>query len=142
MSGEIFEKKPQLLKNWKFIKSLRLYRITNIVMDQVHALRIRSFVNFLKNNSNSGAYVRIEENFKSSISKFREKNTPINKVAAEKLEKENWLSEQEANRAKDHDTDLKSMTKDEFNCLVLHGYETAKWNVELFWDNIQTSISG
>lgn len=116
----------------------RLIRIVDIISDQVRALRVRSFVNFLQNPNkkkekpNSGAYIGIGKNCLSVISKCEKNNKPINKTTAEEFKKKNWLPKQKVDSAKNYDTDLKKMTGDDFDNLVQHGYETAKWSIELF----------
>ena len=46
--------------------------------------------------------------------------------------KENWLPAEEVAIAAEYPTNLSQLTKDDFDRLSRHGYETAKWNECLF----------
>lgn len=95
---------------------------------QVRSLRVRSFNNFLINNPGSGFYFMIGTSPVESVKAFRKSDVKI----AKKLLQYNWLSEKGIKLAAGYKTTLKRMTEKEFDIISRHGYETAKWNFELF----------
>lgn len=109
------------------LNPFRFKRIADIASDQIHALRVRAFVNFLQKNPTAGAYVGIGASAKSSIKRFSEGH----KAIAAKLLAQSWLSDTDAKRAATYSTTLHKLTEPNFDLLARHGYETAKWNVEI-----------
>ena len=109
------------------LNPFRFKRIADITSDQTRALRVRAFVNFLQRCPKSGAYVGIEAAAESSIRRFTKGRE---EVAAQLLTHE-WLPVDESERAATYDTNLCKMSDASFDLLARHGYETAKWNVEM-----------
>jgi NTE family protein len=105
----------------------RFKRIADITMDQCRALRIRPFVNYLQNNPALGAYVGIGANAVPLI----EKHAKINDAISRELLCQEWLSLEEVRLAADYSTDLGKLSLSMFDTIERHGYETAKWNIEL-----------
>lgn len=112
---------PHPLNPWRF------KRIADIALDQCRALRVRAFVNFLKKHPTAGAYVGIGAAAESSIKRF----TAGREVLAEKLLNQAWLSADEAKQAANYSTTLRQLSEATFDLLEQHGYETAKWNLEM-----------
>lgn len=109
------------------LNPFRFKRIADIALDQSRALRVRAFVNFLQQDPAAGAYVGIGAAAESSIRRFA---AGCEAVASGLLD-ETWLSADEAKRAATYSTNLHRMTEATFDLLARHGYETAKWNVEM-----------
>lgn len=109
------------------LNPFRFKRIADIALDQSRALRVRAFVNFLQKSPAAGAYVGIGAKAEDSIQRFSKGREAL---AAELLSK-SWLSAEEAERAVVYSTTLRQMTEPSFDLLARHGYETAKWNVEM-----------
>ena len=106
----------------------RAVRVVNMILSQVRSLRVRSFNNFLINNPGAGFYFMIGISPEESIKAFRKSDVRI----AGKLLQYDWLSEKEIRLAAGYKTTLKKMSVKEFDIISRHGYETAKWNFELF----------
>lgn len=109
------------------LNPFRFKRIADIALDQSRALRLRAFVNFLQNNPTAGAYVGIGTAAESSIKRFAKGREAI----ASELLSGTWLSAADAKRAAAYSTTLHKLTEASFDLLARHGYETAKWNVEM-----------
>ena len=105
----------------------RFKRVADIAFDQCRALRVRAFVNFLQENPAAGAYLGIGSAAVSSIKRFAKGREAL----AEKLLREGWLSGDDANRAATYSTTLRQLDVSTFDLLERHGYETAKWNMEM-----------
>jgi NTE family protein len=109
------------------LNPLRFKLIADIAMDQCRALRIRPFMNFLQQNPSAGAYVGIGADAVSQIKKHAEKNESVaNELLALK-----WLTAEEARQAAAYGTNLCKISPFWFDLIERHGYETAKWNIEL-----------
>lgn len=105
----------------------RFKRIADIALDQSRALRVRAFVNFLQKNPMSGAYLGIGARAEESIRKL---SMGREQVAAQLL-REQWLSTEESKVAAAYSTTLHRMSEVSFDLLARHGYETARWNLEM-----------
>ena len=79
----------------------RLKHVTDIISDQSRALRVRSFINFSKNNPKKGFYIYIKES---------------------KIPKEN----ENASFTQAFPTTLKKLNEKQFDMLLEHGYEACK----------------
>ncbi|MBD2944623.1 patatin-like phospholipase family protein [Burkholderia pseudomallei] len=109
------------------LNPFRFKRIADIALDQSRALRVRAFVNFLQRNPTAGAYVGIGAAAESSIKRFARGREAL---VAELLTGA-WLSSEDAKRAATYSTNLRRLTESSFDLLARHGYETAKWNIEM-----------
>ena len=109
----------------------RAVRVVNMILSQVRSLRVRSFNNFLINNPGTGFYFLIGTYPEELIKKFQKANL----TAAKKLLRYKWLSGEDIKMAAGYKTTLKKMISKEFDIISRHGYETAKWNVELFYND-------
>ncbi|MDN7909665.1 patatin-like phospholipase family protein [Burkholderia cepacia] len=109
------------------LNPFRFKRIADIALDQGRALRVRAFVNFLQKNPTAGAYVGIGAAAESSIKRFAKGRETI----AAGLLTRDWLPDTDAKRAATYSTTLHRLTELNFDLLARHGYETAKWNVEM-----------
>ena len=85
----------------KQLSPWRLKHITDIISDQSRALRVRSFINFSKNNPKKGFYIYIKES---------------------KIPKEN----ENASFTQAFPTTLKKLNEKQFDMLLEHGYEACK----------------
>lgn len=117
------------------LNPLRFKRIADIALDQCRGLRVRSFINFLKNSPASGAYVGIGAHAVSNIKSF----ATGREVFADKLLREEWLSEDMVKRAASYSTTLNQLDNFSFDLLAQHGYETAKWNMEMMTQPLNSS---
>lgn len=109
------------------LNPFRFKRIADIALDQCRALRIRAFINFLQRNPSSGAYVGIGTTAEPAIKRL----APGREAFAEELLQESWLSDKDTRQAATYSTTLRQLTEPTFDLLARHGYETAKWNLEL-----------
>lgn len=109
------------------LNPFRFKRIADIALDQCRALRVRAFINFLQKNPAAGAYLGIGTAAMSSIKRFAKGREAL----AEKLLCEEWLSADDAKRAATYSTTLLRLDVPTFDLLERHGYETAKWNMEM-----------
>ncbi|MDR5804982.1 hypothetical protein [Caballeronia sp. LZ001] len=109
------------------LNPFRFKRIADIALDQSRALRVRAFVSFLQQQPDSGAYLGIGADAQSSIRRFRSGKEAV----AASLLAGKWLQAEQAREAAGYDTTLSKMPTAGFDLLALHGYETAKWNIEL-----------
>jgi len=102
----------------------RLIRTMNIVMDQARALRVRSFVHFLRGNPKSGRYFMIGANVRDQVKNgLLQSGNPVLEDCK--------LSDDEIAFARNFSTRLKALGEETFDLIARHGYETAKWNNEL-----------
>lgn len=106
----------------------RFKRLADIMSDQIRAIRVRAFVNYLQASPSKGAYLMIGSNAIKNLEDFG----ATNEAVKNRLLERNWLSAKESNSAQQYPTNLKRMTSDTFDLLVRHGYETAMWNCELY----------
>lgn len=90
----------------KKLSPWRLKHITDIISDQSRALRIRSFINFSKNNFGQGLYINIKES---------------------KIPKDN----KNAIFTQSFPTTLKKLAENEFDMILDHGYEACKMRMDL-----------
>lgn len=109
------------------INPLRLKRIADVAFDQTRSLRVRSFVNFLKKNPESGIYLQIGSNPVSCINEY---SLPYNIV--KHTNNYEWLSAKDLQAAISYKTTLSCMSEGNFDLLARHGYETALWNELVF----------
>jgi NTE family protein len=109
------------------LNPLRFKRIADIALDQTRSLRVRALMNFLQREPECGAYVGIGTAANASIRRFAEGREAM----AARLQAYGWLSAAEARLAATHRTTLCRMTESSFDLISRHGYETAKWNLEL-----------
>lgn len=112
---------PHPLNPWRF------KRIADIALDQCRALRIRAFINFLQKTPSSGAYLGIGTAAVPAINGLAKGRDAF----AQKLLCEDWLSDSDAKRAASYSTTLRQLNVSTFELLARHGYETAKWNLEM-----------
>lgn len=106
----------------------RFKRIADLALDQTRALRVRCFVNFLQDNPARGAYVQIGARLEDVLRKPR----GVNEERARHLNACDWLDARSVERAANYPTTLARMDEGDFHVLSRHGYETARWNGELF----------
>jgi len=90
------------------LNPLRFFRLFNFALDQTRALRIRSFMNFIK-KTNQGAYVYI-----STYSMQKNENGY------------SFLTNESRNKAANYPTSLSKMKSNDFEEIELQGFETAK----------------
>jgi NTE family protein len=108
----------------------RFKRLFSILQDQCRALRVGAFINFLNQKNKveiTGAYIWIGTEAKTSI----EQHNKDKKVLSKNLLQQNWLSKDDAKKAASYPTTLRKLSESTFDLLEQHGYETAKWNIEI-----------
>jgi len=104
-----------------------LKRVADVAFDQARSLRVRSYVNFLKNNPSAGMYLQIGSDPISCINRYTQA------CDSQRLKSEyNWLSTKEISAAVAYKTTLARMNVSDFDLITRHGYETALWNEEIF----------
>ncbi|WDT75658.1 MAG: patatin-like phospholipase family protein [Candidatus Manganitrophus sp.] len=59
------------------LNPFRAKRVADIALDQTRALRVRSFINFIKTNPSSGKYLQLGTEALSQIEKFRAQNDGV-----------------------------------------------------------------
>lgn len=105
----------------------RFKRIADIALEQTRALRVRSFVNFLKRHPADGAYLQIGANPVETIKRFMRGRENI----AERLLGMDWLQASAIETAAKYPTTLQRLAASDFDLLARHGWETARWNDKL-----------
>jgi len=111
----------------------RSLRLTDIYQDQIRALRIRSFVEFLKKCSENSLYLSIEQSAKEMATTAKRLKF---QVPAD-LTKESLPSEQ-VKRISNYPTALHKVLEIDANNIVRHGYESLKNNQEIYWNKRQS----
>lgn len=114
------------------LSPFRLKRLIDIALSQVRALRVRSFVNFIRTHPGAGMYLRVGEDAVSAICRLGRPGSHV----VEQLMASHWLSSEEATQAAHYPTTLRRMRARDFDLLVQHGYETARWNAGLWEDQL------
>lgn len=104
----------------------RLIRIANIASDQVRSLRIRSFVNFLKQHPGQGMYIQIGSEPFTRIKQYKPQ------ILEQARNDFHWLDHESIKAAALHKTHIDTITEHDFNLLLTHGYETSMWNELVF----------
>lgn len=92
---------------------LRTIRLIDVINQQVRSLRLRTLLPFFKKKSQQGVYIAIGQSYTNSRELPRE------------LVDYSFLSAAKVEQAKNMKTSLASLTEDEFELLVRHGYESA-----------------
>lgn len=96
-------------------------KLLDIVQEQTRALRVRSFVGYLRRNRAdqnkcTGMYLQIgsdpTENLKSK----------------ELLQQRQWLNQNSIEKAATYKTTLRKFKQKDFELIARHGYETFLWN--------------
>ncbi|MCP6720516.1 MAG: patatin-like phospholipase family protein [Patescibacteria group bacterium] len=118
------------------ISPFRIKRLIDIMLDQVRSLRVRSFVNFIKNNPGKGAYYQLGSDPTASIKKYGD----LNIKSVSKLFSSNWLDTYSIHEISTYPTTLNRMMSKDISLLIRHGYETAKWNDCLWKINNNNTI--
>lgn len=113
----------------------RLIRVADIAFDQTRSLRVRSFVNFIQDHAQCGAYFQIGASALDAINKFAHLSTP-NIVSS--LLQDDWITKDKALLAKSYPTHLEKMSVDYFDLISRHGYETAKWHLIMFQNRLRS----
>lgn len=109
------------------LNPFRFKRIADIALDQTRSLRVRALMNFLQQEPESGAYLGIGAAASANIRRFAAGREPV----AARLQTHGWVQEAETRLAAAYRTTLCRMTEPSFDLIARHGYETAKWNLEL-----------
>lgn len=112
------------------LNPLRFKRIADISFDQSRALRVRSLIGFLQKQPRAGVFLQLGTDAIDSIRKLGNDKSAPQKI----LLSLPWLTKEQAHAASHFKTSLKKLTDAEFQLISRHGYETAKWNAELFSD--------
>ena len=89
---------------------------------------MRSFVHFLQQRPHAGAYLQIGAAPRETIERYSRQK----EEEASRLFEEQWLDADSVKEAAAFPTSLRRMSEAEYDRLSRHGFETAKWNAELF----------
>ncbi|WP_211701430.1 patatin-like phospholipase family protein [Paraburkholderia aspalathi] len=108
------------------LNPLRFRRIADIALEQTRALRVRCFANFLQENAGAGFYLRLGDDVGTALEKWKER------PSATLLQEQRWLSKERTSQAASAPTTLDRLDEAVFDLLARHGYETARWNEELW----------
>jgi NTE family protein len=92
---------------------LRTLRLIDVINHQVRSLRLRTLLPFLENNPEKGRYLSIDT------------NNNENPDLPSTLQQYAFLTTEKVEQAKGTATSLASLSDDQFENLVRHGYETA-----------------
>lgn len=112
-------KRQRLAPVWRPI--LRTLRLINVISQQVRVLRLRSLLSFFHSNPSKGLYIPIGMTFSQwSADRVRE-GQPV----PEELMKHEFLSEKDVLKAKNTATSLASLSTQQCQLLVRHGFESA-----------------
>lgn len=95
------------------LNPFRLKHILDICMDQSRSLRVRSFMNYLKQDKKNGAYLMIGQH-------------PQEILGDNEISDGNWQSEDDVKQAASYKTDLLKISPSNFDRIARHGYELAK----------------
>ncbi|MGL4363094.1 MAG: patatin-like phospholipase family protein [Cellulosilyticaceae bacterium] len=101
----------------------RMKRLLDITMNQVSGLRSRNVVSFMKGGN--GLYLKIGNTKKDIYSKSGNEHNFIDGEC---------LSDEDAEKAKNYAITLSSPTEKDFEILVTHGYEVAKYTYAVHKD--------
>lgn len=112
-------KRQRLAPVWRPL--LRTIRLINVINQQVRALRLRTLVSFFDNNPSQGLYIPIG----TSFCQWKEDREIKGEVIPQALLDYRFLSLAEVTIAKNSPTSLASLSSEQFERLVRHGYESA-----------------
>jgi NTE family protein len=106
----------------------RVARLLEIALSQVRALRVRSFVHFLRCTPRAGNYF----NMGSVAGREVPGLVAHNPGAPRNLLEIDWMCESDVKRVARYPTTLNALRPEDFDAISRHGYETAMWN-EAIW---------
>lgn len=109
------------------LNPFRFKRIADIALDQCRSLRVRSLMNFLLENPSAGAFIGIGTGASDSIMKLSKGH----EATAQELLSVDWLSSDDVKKAATYSTTMGQLDTSTFDLIERHGFETAKWNLEL-----------
>lgn len=109
------------------LNPFRFKRIADIALDQSHALRVRAFVNFLRENPTAGAFVGAGTHAESTIKQLVKEKEELGARLLERI----WLPQKQVQKAATYQTTLNVMSDSDFDLVAQHGHETATLNLEL-----------
>ncbi len=95
------------------LNPLRLLRVIDIIMDQARLLRVRSLMNYFKQEQGQGGYIMIGSN-------------PSELLDAADSTTGKWQSKSEVEKAASYPTNLSKISKSNFDLISRHGWELAK----------------
>jgi NTE family protein len=108
------------------LSPFRAMRILDLALDQSRALRVRMLSQLLKRGW-VGIYAQIGANAVDRLNSYQNAAP----AAASELLTKDWLSAEGVGAAAAHPTTLFKLSRQEFDRLERHGYESALWN-EIF----------
>lgn len=91
----------------------RIKQLITIMLDQIRALRVRSFVNFLQKNPEIGAYYQLGSNPKYAIKKYED----LIQIEVADLLEVQWLNNDEIQKVSRYPTTLNQMNLSDFDLL-------------------------
>lgn len=119
-------KRQPLAPVWRPL--LRTIRLINVINQQVRALRLRSLSAFFKRNAEKGVQISMGMSFEQ----WQKKRLSRNLAIPEKLSNYPFLSSDNVRLAKNTPTSLASLSPEQFERLLRHGYESALIQFSLF----------
>lgn len=119
-------KRQSLAPVWRPL--LRTIRLINVINQQVRALRLRSLSAFFKRNAEKGVQISMGISFEQ----WKKERLSSGKTIPKKLSDHPFLSSANVKLAKNTPTSLASLSHEQFERLLRHGYESALIQFSLF----------
>lgn len=119
-------KRQSLAPVWRPL--LRTIRLINVINQQVRALRLRSLSAFFKRNAEKGVQISMGISFEQ----WKKERLSSGKTVPKKLSDHPFLSSANVKLAKNTPTSLASLSPEQFERLLRHGYESALIQFSLF----------
>ena len=119
-------KRQSLAPVWRPL--LRTIRLINVINQQVRALRLRSLSAFFKRNAEKGVQISMGISFEQ----WKKERLSSGKTIPKKLSDHPFLSSANVKLAKNTPTSLASLSPEQFERLLRHGYESALIQFSLF----------
>jgi NTE family protein len=104
---------------WGLPPYLPPFRLIDVAMDQVRAIRLRTIIGFLEQNKGAGVILRMGNTVQDILQKAKKQPPPS-------WRNRDFLSDAEVRKATGLETTLRKLTEMEFDRLLDHGYEVAE----------------
>jgi NTE family protein len=112
-------KRQRLAPIWRPL--LRTIRLINVINQQVRVLRLRTLLPFFKRNPKKGVYIPIGVSF----DQWEKERLSLGEGVPQTLTGYDFLTPVKVNLAKNTPTSLASLSSEQFQLLLRHGFESA-----------------
>ncbi|MBU2622571.1 MAG: patatin-like phospholipase family protein [Proteobacteria bacterium] len=102
------------------------FRLIDVATDQVRAIRLRIFVNFLSANKNAGTIFHMGNTMPAILAQ-------ANATIPDKWNEKKFLSESQVSTVAGMETTLRKLDLEEYDLLFQHGYEVADATLYASW---------